>query len=76
MIGKVKDGWVEVEGEDFWAYYKNGVWAGLTIAKLSPYFGDPNRATRFHIRFYPQDGSGKDYDIADTPSLQVATSLV
>jgi hypothetical protein len=63
--------WVELRGEDFWALNNNDEWTGYTIARLSPYFGNPNQPVCFHIRYSPHN---KDLD--DTPTLEGAKALV
>lgn len=70
-----RNGWLEVDKDVFFALYKNGLWAGLTIAKLTDEWAMPFKPVTFHIRFYPQDASKKDYDIGDKPSLEEAKSF-
>jgi hypothetical protein len=68
--------WVEGCNDDFWALCReDGIWTGLTISKLSPYFGDPDCPVCYHLRFYPQHNKGKDYDIGDTLTLREAQAI-
>ena len=75
VANQTKDGWIEVDKEEFFVLYKNGLWAGLTIAKLTDEWAIPFKPVTFHIRFYPQDGTNKDYDIGNAPNLEEAQSL-
>ena len=72
---KIQNGWAEVDKETFFVCYKNGLWTGLTIAKLTDEWATPFKPATFHIRFYPQDGSKKDFDIGDAPTLEEAQSI-
>ena len=61
--------WVEADEGDFW-YTINGTWVGVTIAKLCPYFGNPNQPVCFHVRNYPANK-----DICDAPTFEEGKPL-
>ena len=62
--------WVQAGEGNFWWYAVNGAWAGLTIAQLCPYFGNPNQPMCFHVRDYPANK-----DICDAPTFKKAKTL-
>jgi len=68
------NGWFKA-GSEFWVLYKDGVWTGMTIAKLTGSWAKRHKPESFPVRFYPQDDPTKDFDIGEAATLDEAKQL-